>query len=241
MVPRAAVPLLLAACTAAPGSPDSAPTAIDLRPQFLARGLPPRHQGGRPTCSIFTTVAAIEYALAAGTGTGVRLSVDYANWAANAATGRTCDGDFFSHALTGFARFGVCRDELLPYAGRFDPAAVPPPDALVDGGRCLAACEGRLRIRWLRANDGTRGLDEPQFAAVLQCLADGWPVAAGSAHSRLLIGYRTDAAAPGGGVFTTLDSGLGAFGEASAAFVRSETCDAFVVTWGPAEAAARQS
>ena len=65
MVLRAAVPLLLAACAAAPGSPDAAPTAIDLRPQFLARGLPPRHQGSRPTCSIFTTVAAIEYALAA--------------------------------------------------------------------------------------------------------------------------------------------------------------------------------
>src|SRR5204863_2287204 len=92
--------LLAAACGAAPDAPAVADS--DLRPRFTALGLLPRAQGARPTCSIFTTVAALEFAFARARGRGERLSVDYLNWAGNAATGRRDDGDFFHVALAGW-------------------------------------------------------------------------------------------------------------------------------------------
>lgn len=233
------VSVLTTACQSSPTKPTPTATAerhsehsvdSDLRPQFATFGLPPRGQGPRPTCSIFTTVAVFEFALAKLRGRGQRLSVEYANWAANAATGRSDDGDFFHCALAGFETYGACRDELWPYAATFPANTTPPPPALVDGGRLLGEAGSHLQVRWLKPPDGKQGLDDAQFAAVQQALADGWPVAAGSGHSRVLVGYRNDATAPGGGVFLTLDSALAAFAEVSAAYVRQELFDVFVVT-----------
>lgn len=239
----------LAACTVVPPSPptpaapEPAPapappppkvplSPTDLRPQFAAYGLPPRSQGPRPTCSIFATVGAFEFACAKATGRGERLSAEYCNWAANAATGRNDDGDFFHFALAGYDRFGICSEAKHPYAKAFADA-VPPPDALVDAGKHLAAVGTKVAVRWVRPIGGGPGLDEAQFADLLATLAKGWPVAAGAAHSRLLVGYRDDAAAPGGGVFLTLDSALVAFAEVSAEFVKTKVCDAFTVEVRP--------
>lgn len=219
--------VLLVACASAPHVPR--PLDSDLRPQLTQLGLLPRAQGPRPTCSIFTTVAALEFATARAHGTPIRLSVDYCNWAGNAATGRADDGDFFHVALAGWERFGICRDELLPYGAAFDPAATPSPDALVDGGRHLASVGRRLKVRWIRPPDGKPGLSDAQFADVIATLGRGWPIAAGSGHSRVLVGYRGDAGTVGGGTFLTLDSALGAFGEVPAAFVKNELYDVFVV------------
>ena len=222
------------ACAAVVPTPPTATVApavaVDLRPRFLALGLAPRAQGARPTCSIFTTVGAFEFAVANNLGHGERLSVEYSNWAANAATGRHDDGDFFHHALAGFETFGLCRDGLWPYAANFEAGAAPPTSALVDGGRLLGRLGERLQLQWIKPNDGVRGLSEAQFAAVLTMLQNGWPVAAGAGHSRLLVGYRADANTTAGGVFTTLDSGLGGFGEVPEQYVRSELYDAFAVT-----------
>ncbi len=206
----------------------------DLRPAFAELGLPPRSQGPRPTCSIFTTVAALEFACARATGHGERLSTEFCNWAANAANGRHDDGDFFHFALSGYERYGICPEAMLPYAGAFDAQLVPSPDALVAAGRLLGGTAPRLHVRWIRPGTGTRGLDDAQFADVLATLAAGWPVAAGSAHSRLLVGYRADPSAPGGGVFYTLDSALARFAEVTAEYVHTDICDAFAVEVAPA-------
>jgi hypothetical protein len=40
-------------------------------------------------------------------------------------------------------------------------------------------------------------------------LAKGWPVAAGSEHSRLFVGYRDDPTKPGGGLFIVKNSATG--------------------------------
>jgi hypothetical protein len=238
--------LLVAACATTTSAPTPAPPRApsppplpaappsgdcDLRPQFAAFDLAPRAQGPRPTCSIFTTVAVLEFAYARATGTPVRLSVEYCNWAANAATGRRDDGDFFHFALQGFERFGICRDELWPYGKAFAADAMPSPDALVDGGRRLA--NAQVRVRWVRPIGNGAGLSQEQFDDVLATLRRGWPIAAGSAHSRVLVGYRADAAAPGGGMFLTLDSGVGGFAEVTAAFVREQINDAFTVEVAP--------
>jgi hypothetical protein len=224
--PVATVPV--APDAAAEPAPRAAPIDCDLRPQFLAFGLPPRHQGHRPTCSICTTVAAFEFAFASATGRGERLSAEYLNWAANAATGRTDDGDFFHCALAGYERFGLCSEALLPYRERFAADLVPPPDALVDGGARLAAGRQSLQVRWLRPNDGSRGLNPDQLTAVLAALQAGVPVAVGAAHSRLLVGYRPGTGSDDG-VFLTLDSGSGSFAEVPRDYVVREICDAFVV------------
>lgn len=220
--PPVASPVASAAASAAAGD-------VDLRPQFLAHGLVPRGQGPRPTCSIFATTAVVEFALARTTGIGTRLSAEYCNWAANAATGRGDDGDFFHCALQGYQRFGICRDDLWPYGTTFAGDAAPPPDALVDAGKRAATAGAAVRVRWLRPIDGTRGLSSAQLTDVLTTLRAGWPVAVGAAHSRVLVGWRADAAAAGGGVFLTLDSGRGVFDEVTADHVMAETCDAFTV------------
>jgi hypothetical protein len=216
--------------TSAEAPPPAIPTKVDLRPEFAALALQPRSQGNRPTCSVFTVTAALEFANARATGVGQRLSVEYLNWAANAATGRTDDGDFFHFLLQGYERFGVCPEAAMPYAKTFLPGAQPSPDALVAGGRFLARMQDVLRIRWIRPIvPGTSGLDATQFKDVLRTLASGWPVAAGSSHSRLLVGYRDDTARPGGGCFLTLDSGIGGYAEVDYDFVRTRVNDAFVV------------
>ncbi len=227
--------LLASGCATPPrAGPVTPSTDSDLRPQFESLGLLPRAQGPRPTCSIFTTVAALEFAHARASGRAERLSVEYCNWAANAATNRSDDGDFFHFALAGYQSFGICADHLLPYGDHFDPNAVPPPAALVDGGRHRAFADDHLRVRWIRPNDGRPGLSPEQFADVLHTLAAGWPVAAGSGHSRLLIGYRADAAAAGGGSFSTIDSASARFDAVPAVFVREQLYDAFVVELAPA-------
>ncbi|MCB9877781.1 MAG: hypothetical protein H6835_09290 [Planctomycetes bacterium] len=218
----------------APGPADQAGgrPEVDLRAQIGLYGVGPRPQGARPTCSIFTTVSAFEFALARATGRGQRLSVDYCNWAANAATGRRDDGDFFHCALAGWQKFGMCHDELWPYAAKFRGDEAPPAEALVDGGRVLEAAQ-RLRVRWIRPIGGGAGLDAAQMADLHATLAAGWPIAAGSSHSRLLVGYRRDEKADGGGVFLTMDSALNRFAEVPLAFVRDKVNDAFVVELRP--------
>ena len=60
-------------------------------------------------------------------------------------------------------------------------------------------------------------------------LAAGYPVAAGSGHSRLLVGYRDDATLPGGGEFITEDSALARFDKVTYEFVRTQVADVFWV------------
>ena len=55
----------------------------------------------------------------------------------------------------------------------------------------------------------------------------GWPVAAGSDHSRLFVGYQDDPGQPGGGTFVTMDSALGKFASVSYEFAITRLGDAF--------------
>ncbi len=73
------------------------------------------------------------------------------------------------------------------------------------------------------------GVDDQQFAQIKTVIARGYPVAAGSGHSRLLVGYRDDSAKPGGGVFLTEDSALARFDEVTYEFVRTQVADVFWV------------
>jgi hypothetical protein len=197
------------------------PDAADLRPLLESWGMVRRQQGARGTCSAFTVAGALEFAVANRQGHTPRLSVEFLNWAANKTCGDTADGGFFSDLWKGFAAYGICTEEDLPYQAGFDPARWP-------GARALADAKTRLplglRLHWIKEWNVNTGLTEEHLAGIKRTLSEGWPVCGGfrwpkeakwesdvlqmcpsnavyDGHSVLLVGYRDDAAQPGGGIF----------------------------------------
>src|ERR1044071_7862950 len=83
------------------------PVAASLAPEFESRGLTQRKQGGRGTCSVFAVTGALEFALSTPKAQTTRLSVEFLNWAAHKATGRTADGGFFSEIWKGYETYGI--------------------------------------------------------------------------------------------------------------------------------------
>lgn len=204
---------------AAGSSPPAA--VVDLRPAFQRLGLGPRRQGDRPTCSAFTVVGALEFAIAQRQGHTPRLSVEFLNWAANKACGDTEDGGFFSDLWKGFSAYGICTEEVMPYRAKLDPAQPPDAAALADAKTRLGL---GLRLHWIKEWNVNTGLTDEHLAAIKRTLGQGWPVCGGfrwpkqeqwenevlqmcpanavrDGHSVLLVGYREEPAQPGGGVF----------------------------------------
>jgi hypothetical protein len=194
---------------------------MDLRPAFEQWQLGPRRQGGRPTCSTFTVVGALEFAAASRQGHGARLSVEFLNWGANKVCGDAADGGFFSDLWKGFAHYGICSEPDMPYQARFEPAVLPGAGALADAKTRLNL---GLRHHWIKEWNVHTGLTEEHLAGIQRTLAQGWPVCGGlrwpkqeqwvadvlqmcpsnavrDGHSVLLVGYRQEPAQPGGGVF----------------------------------------
>lgn len=225
-----APPIPLQAADTPAAAPETAmPRQVDLQPEFGKLGLTPRLQGGRPTCSVFCFTAALEFAVARSRKRGERLSVEFANWAANRERRNRRDGGFFSEMWNGFARHGICTEAGMPYLPAFDPARVPEPGVTREAASVLGL---GLRHSWIKEWDVKTGLSDAQFAKLKEVVRDGWPVCGGfrwpkrakwsdgvlrmcgpdqvfDGHSVLLTGFRDDGDQPGGGVFTIRDSGSG--------------------------------
>lgn len=241
MMPRTAVLLALLATTTVVFAQESrpttrpesrpSPTAVDLRAEFTKFGLAPRSQGARPTCSVFTVVSTLEFALAKATGEGRRFSPEFANRAKNLVRNGAYDGGFFHDILDGLAVHGIVAEASFPYTAGFDPkakAAIDDAALAKESGAMKALIAARLKLAWIKPwSSSEKGLDDAQFARVKDVLARGLAVGTGMAHSRTLVGYRDDAAAKGGGVFLTLDSGSGTFSEVTFEFVKTELYDVF--------------
>jgi len=204
------------------------PPTADLRPALAAWKLTPRQQGARDTCSVFTMVGALEFAVAKCEGHGERLSVEFLNWSANQHR-RPGDGGFFSDMWRGFSDYGICSEPQMPYEDRFDLARKPDATA-------LAEAKGRLNLglqhHWIKEWNVNTGLTSGEFLGVKRRLTEGWPVCGGfrwpsnpvwnagvlqicpsnavfDGHSVLLVGYRDDASQAGGGVFLFRNSNNG--------------------------------
>lgn len=223
------------------------PASVDLRPAFTNWGLPLRLQGNRGTCSVFTLVGALEYALAIQQKRGTPLSVEFLNWASNDATRNTADGGFFSDLWSGFVAHGICAEAALPYRRKYDAGLRPDP-ATVEKARGLA--KSGLRLHWIKPWDVKTGLTDSQFLQIKGTIAKQWPVCGGfrwpkeerwrdgvlemrppagvfDGHSVLLVGYRDDLQQPGGGVFLIRNSGKGGHDAAmSYEYVRAYMNDA---------------
>lgn len=231
-----------------PPSPQAArPSAVDLRPWFRQWGLSVRSQGGRGTCSVFAVVGALEYAVAKKQGRGLALSVEFLNWAAHQAVGRTADGGFFSELWKGFQTYGLCPEEDWPYQPQFDPTLQPSQTALEHAQELQSL---GLRWHWIKEWDVQTGLTEAQLEKIRCTLRQGWPVCAGlrwpkqerweegllqmcppeevfDGHSVLLVGYRDEPGQPGGGLFLIHNSGGGSReGRLPYAYVQAYTNDA---------------
>ncbi len=197
------------------------PAKVDLRSKFDQWGLPPRNQGSRPTCSVFTFTGELEFAVANAQQRGERLSVEFLNWAANQ-TGRGArDGGFFSDMWAGFAMHGICPETQMPYQAAFNATNSPSTEVQAEAKAKLAL---GLHLHWIKKWNVDTGLSNDEFAGIKQTLNAGWPVCGGfrwpkqdkwqddvlqmcppedvfDGHSVLLVGYRDDSAQPGGGVF----------------------------------------
>ena len=200
---------------------------VDLRPIFKNWGLESRSQGGRNTCSAFVVTGALEYAAAQQRRSGVPFSVEFLNWASNEATGQAEDGGYFSDLWKGFAAYGICPEQDMPYQESFDPKVRPNEEALAHARRLRDA---GLQFHWIKPWDVTTGLTDEHIAGIKNALRRQWPVCGGlrwpkeerwngdvlqmappegvrDGHSVLLVGFRDDPAQPGGGVFIFHNSG----------------------------------
>jgi len=200
--------------------------SVNLRPIFDAWGLDAHVQGKRGTCSAFVMTEAIEYAVASRQRRATRLSVEFLNWASNQATKTHEDGGFFSDLWKGYAAYGVCPEEDLPYLDHFDPNLQPSQKALARAKKIQAL---GLELHWIKEWDPKKGLTGEQLAEIQRTLQRRWPVCGGflwpkreqwadgvlemcprdavrDGHSVLLVGFRDDPAEPGGGVFLIRNS-----------------------------------
>jgi len=168
--------------------------------------------------------------LAKARGKSERLSVEFLNWSASQAGGAPSDGNFFHNAIAGFERFGICGEAAMPYHDAFDPKLAPSPAVLAEANKTREECRAALVVRWIVPWQSNRfGVGDAELVEIKAVLARGYPVAAGSGHSRLLVGYRDDPKIPGGGTFLTEDSALARFDQVTYEFVRKDVADVFWV------------
>lgn len=200
---------------------------IDLRPAIKRLGLGARPQKKRPTCSVFATTNALEYAVAAKLKKGVKLSQEFLNWAKNVVAEKEQDGDFFHIIWEGYKQKGICEEDTLPYREVYDPKLEVSKTCL---GNAAEYKDLNLGLYFMKEWDAERGLTPAEFRAVLKKIDQGWPVMCGmrwqkeakiedgtivwvpaedvfDGHSILFVGYVEDQTVEGGGYFWVSDSG----------------------------------
>lgn len=204
--------------------------AVDLRPDFRKYGLKPRLQGERNTCSVHTTVGALEFGRAKKLDKPAILSVEFLNWASNQVAGDQVDGSFFIDCLNGFRKYGICPEAMMPHRATFDPNYRPSSAALARAESLRREVMDSFHVHWIMPPVNEKpGLTARQFAEIKATLCRGYPVAFGSAHSVLLVGFKEDPKRPGGGDFFVRDSTEPDFVATTFEHVRTRPFDVFWV------------
>lgn len=249
----------LATAAVASGQERPLPKQVDLTPKFKELGLTVRTQFGRPTCGTFAITALAEFESARGhPGQAPALSEEFLWWACDQAAGLRKDHSvLFQRVVNGLNTFGICTEELMPYAKKKDSPHKPSAAALKDAARRAE----RWRVVWIRHWAVKRQVDPEEFHALKQALAGGHPIACGlrwpksstgddrllqappadkveDGHSISFVGYEDDAGKPGGGIFRIRNSwgphwGKDGYGVISYAYVRAYLNDALWLAWGP--------
>ena len=244
----------------ASGQERSLPKQVDLTPKFNELGLTVRTQFGRPNCGSFAITALAEFESARGhAGPSPALSEEFLWWACDQAAGLKKDHSvLFQRVLNGLNTFGICTEELMPYAQKqMDSPNKPSPAARKEAARRAE----RWRVIWIRHWAVNRKVDPEEFHALKQALAAVIPSPVAYAgqnarqamiallevppadlvedgHSIAFVGYEDDASKPGGGFFRIRNSwgpqwGQAGYGIMSYAYVRAYLNDAVWLEWGP--------
>ncbi|MCX6223708.1 MAG: NPCBM/NEW2 domain-containing protein, partial [Bacteroidia bacterium] len=192
----------------------------NLKPLFDKYGMTIRDQAGRGTCSVFAIVGLMEFEFAHRQNQKVNLSVEYLNWASNQITGETEDGSFFSDALAGLHKYGICEDSLFPYYSRNYTRKVEPSGAAIKDGQKRKMAENI----WIKEWDPSIGMTEDQIQQVKAQIRMEHPVAIGFLWPKneekyrtivngIMVGYKDDLTVPGGGYFVFRNSHGKGYGE----------------------------
>lgn len=204
-----------------PLPPGEKPTAFSLRPRYEALGLDIKDQGRRGSCTIFGTLGVMEYHYAVR-GQNLRLSEQFAAWAAAQASGSTQKLENYSSRdlINGIKAHGVCTEELMPYDSR--RTGRPSPEALADAS--LRRSISETIFQRYRENRRQNGFTEQTLQAICWSIYEGHPVTAAvawpegsvpldadgniewksrtappSGHMVVFVGYEVDSRWPGGG------------------------------------------
>ena len=184
---------------------------VDLRGEIARREIVVRNQGVRGTCSVQVMVFLLEYQYTGMLGRDWRhLSVEYANHLANVVTGDRDDGHCFDRMEAAYNQYGTIPDWMWPYnkdwVYDYEQAQALVTEEMLSRGK-LALSDGlRLKGRYIKELDGNAGLSDEQMKEILALLDAGVPVGVGRQHSLVLVGYRRDAAALGGGILLLRNS-----------------------------------
>ncbi len=249
----------LVSAAVASGQEQPLPKQVDLTPIFRKLGLTVRTQFSRPSCGSFAITALAEFESARSqNGQARALSEEFLWWACDQAAGLKKDHSvLFQRLVNGLNTFGICTEELMPYARQKDSPRKPSAAALKDA----AGRAQRWRVIWIRHWAVNRPVDQREFHALKQALAHGHPVACGlrwpkssngddrviqvppankveDGHSVAFVGYEDNVGEPGGGIFRIRNSwgskwGNEGYGIMSYAYVKSYLNDALWLEWGP--------
>jgi hypothetical protein len=173
------------------GQPPEIQPKVDLRARFNELGLWIKHQGVRPSCSVFAIVSALEFQSAELNGTATRFSEEYLLWATRKTLNRAPrarstesespddlknadEGFSLPEVVTALRTYGIPPRESMP--NRFtDTSAGDPPADVVDQARQTR----RVSVHLLPGRDGPARVD-----SLLHALNAGLPVPAGMAWPR---------------------------------------------------------
>lgn len=217
------------------GQPPEIQPKVDLRSRFNELGLWIKHQGARPSCSVFAIVSALEFQSAEITGDATRFSEEYLLWATRKTLNRsprariaesespddlknTDEGFSLPEVVTALRTYGIPPRETMP--NRFtDTTAGDPPAEIVDQARKTR----RVSVHLLPGRDGPARVDSlihalnaglPVPAGMAWPREYNWrtgfldkqPVAEGDGHAITFVGYKSDTGRIEDAVFTFKNS-----------------------------------
>jgi len=239
---KAAAAVVQAASSPTPAAPSAKidkSMAWSLRPEYEKLGLDVRDQGRRGSCTIFATLGVVEFHFARR-DQKIKLSEQYAAWAAAKVNGSSKkDGYSDRELIAGIKKYGICREDLMPYNEHLvgNPSKEAKADA--DNRRSIS-------VTWFQDYGESvkkKGFTDQTIKAICGALADGdpvtaalkWPAivkldgnatmgtrnngSAGEGHMIVLVGYENDANQPGGGRCQIRNSWGEDWGEAGYAWI----------------------
>jgi len=151
------------------------PDRFSLRPDYQRLGLDVKHQGRRGSCTIFGTLGVIEFHYARR-GQNLRLSEQFAGWAAAKASGNSQKLESYSSRdlINGVKAHGVCTEDLMPYDAK--RTGRPSPEALADAATRRSISE--TIFQRYREHRREKGFTEQTLNAICWSIYEGHPVSA---------------------------------------------------------------